>query len=168
MAKLSIITAMDENQLIGNNNALPWHLPADLAFFKQTTLGKPIIMGRKTFESIGRPLPGRQNIIVTRNPDYSAEGCDSVLSIDAAMELVSDQPEAMLIGGATLYQQTLEVASELYITRIHHKFDGDAWFPKIDKNLWKETWREDHQAKEKNPFDYSFIKYTRKNIDFHR
>ncbi len=168
MAKLSIITAMDENQLIGNNNALPWHLPADLAFFKQTTFGKPIIMGRKTFESIGRPLPGRQNIIVTRNPDYSAKGCDSVLSIDAAMELVFDQPEAMLIGGATLYQQTLEVASELYITRIHHQFDGDAWFPKIDENLWKETWREDHQAKEKNPFDYSFIKYARKNIDFHR
>ena len=117
---LSIIAAMDKNRLIGDNNSLPWHLPADLAFFKRTTLGKPILMGRKTYESIGKPLPGRRNIIISREPAYHAPGCDTVNSIQAALKLVEDEPEAMLIGGASLYQQTLELAETLYITEIDH------------------------------------------------
>jgi dihydrofolate reductase len=159
---LSIICAMDQNRLIGKDNALPWHLPADLAFFKQTTLGKPILMGRKTYESIGRPLPGRRNIIITRNRDYQIDGCDTCQSIDAALELVADQQEIMLIGGASLYQQSLETAQHLYLTRIHASFEGDAWFPEFNPADWKEIWREDHHPDEKNRYDFSFIKYSRK------
>jgi dihydrofolate reductase len=159
---LSIICAMDKNRLIGNNNALPWHLPADLAFFKQNTLGKPILMGRKTYESIGRPLPGRQNIIITTNGDYQADGCDICQSIDEALELAADQQEIMLIGGASLYQQTLDKAQQLYLTRIHSSFEGDAWFPEFSLDDWIEVWREDRFADEKNQYDFSFIKYSRK------
>jgi dihydrofolate reductase len=159
---LSIICAMDENRLIGKNNELPWHLPADLAFFKQNTLGKPILMGRKTYESIGRPLPGRQNIIITSNGDYRIEGCDICQSIDEALELAADQQEIMLIGGASLYQQTLDKAQQLYLTRIHSSFEGDAWFPEFNLDDWIEVWREDRFADEKNQYDFSFIKYSRK------
>lgn len=160
--RLSLIWAMDENRLIGNNNALPWHLPADLAFFKRTTMGKPIIMGRKTFDSIGRPLPGRQNIIITRNNAFTAEGCDLANSIEKAMSLVSEgEQEVMLIGGASLYLQTLEQADALYLTQIHHGFTGDTWFPDIDMIQWSETYREDFEADEKNPHPYSFMKYLR-------
>jgi dihydrofolate reductase len=162
--QLSLIWAMDENRLIGNNNALPWHLPADLAFFKRTTMGKPIIMGRKTFESIGRPLPGRQNIVVTRDSSFSADGCDIANSIDQAMSLVSqDAAEAMLIGGASLYLQTLEQADALYLTQIHHTFTGDTWFPEIDMKQWIEDFREDFETDEKNIHTHSFMKYVRKN-----
>ncbi len=159
---LSIICAMDQNRLIGKNNALPWHLPADLAFFKQTTMGKPILMGRKTYESIGRPLPGRQNIIISRDTNYQAEGCDCCTDIDTALALAADHAEIMLIGGASLYQQTLERAQQLYLTHIHASFEGDAWFPEVNQNDWLITWQEDHTADEKNRFDYSFVKYSRK------
>lgn len=159
---LSIICAMDENRLIGKDNALPWHLPADLAFFKQTTMGKPILMGRKTYESIGRPLPGRQNIIITRDETFQAEGCDCCSSIDAAIELASGHEEVMLIGGQSLYHQTLKLAQQLYLTRIHASFEGDAWFPEFSESDWQQTWREDHKADEKNRHDYSFVKYSKK------
>ena len=162
-ASLSIICAMDQNRLIGNNNQLPWRLPADLAFFKKTTMNKPILMGRRTYESIGRPLPGRRNIIITRDPDVSFEGCETVLSINSALALVDDQPEAMLIGGASLYEQTIELAERLYITEIDAIFEGDAWFPKIDPLCWNETWREHHEPDERNDYAYSFVKYCRKN-----
>ena len=122
MKKVSLIVAMDENNLIGSNNGLPWQMPADLAFFKRTTMGKPIVMGRKTFESIGKPLAGRRNIVVTRDPGFSAEGCDVVNSIEAAIALCQDDEEVMLIGGASLYQQSFELVTDLYITRIHHQF----------------------------------------------
>jgi dihydrofolate reductase len=158
---LSIITAFDRNRLIGRDNALPWHLPADLAFFKKTTLGKPIIMGRKTYESIGRPLPGRRNLIVSRNSGFQAKGCEVCSSVDEALGLAQDQPEAMLIGGASLYQQALERAHTLYVTEIHAVFDGDAWFPEIKPAQWRESWREDHAADERNPHAYSFVKYSR-------
>jgi dihydrofolate reductase len=150
---------MDENRLIGKNNTLPWHLPADLAFFKQTTLNKPILMGRKTFESIGRPLPGRRNIIITRNASYTQPGCECVGSIDEALRLASDHDEVMLIGGASLYQQSIDLADALYITEIHGKFEGDAWFPEIDRKRWVETWRENHEPDDTNPYAYSFVKY---------
>lgn len=159
---LSLIWAMDENRLIGNSNGLPWHLPADLAFFKRTTMAKPIIMGRKTFESIGRPLPGRQNIIITGNKSFTAQGCDIANSIDQAMALISDNvEEAMLIGGASLYLQTLEQADVLYLTQIHHAFSGDTWFPEIDMSRWCEVYRERFEADENNPYPYSFMKYLR-------
>ncbi len=161
-ASLSIITAMDENRLVGDNNTLPWHLPADFAYFKRVTMNKPIIMGRKTFESIGRPLPGRRNIIISRDPDYHVDGCDTASSLESALEMVADQTEAMLIGGANLYAQTIRLADTLYITEIHAKFKGDAWFPAIDQELWIETQREDHAADESNAYAYSFVTYTRR------
>ncbi len=161
MKKISLIVAMDENNLIGSNNGLPWHLPADLAFFKRSTMGKPIIMGRKTFESIGKPLPGRRNIVVTRDPSFSAEDCDVANGIDAAIALCRDDEEVMLIGGANLYQQSFELVTDLYITRIHHEFDGDTWFPDFDESKWKIENRENFEADHCNPHAYSFTKFVR-------
>ncbi len=161
MTQLALIAAMDDQRLIGRDNALPWHLPADLAFFKRTTLGKPVIMGRCTYESIGRPLPGRRNLVVSRNPEYSMEGIETCGSIEQALERCSDNDRAFLIGGASLYAQALEreLARELWITRVHARFDGDAWFPEIDPQRWTETWREERPADEANPHALSFIKY---------
>jgi dihydrofolate reductase len=161
MTRLSLIVAMDENRLIGNDNQLPWRLPADLAFFKRTTMGKPIIMGRKTFDSIGRPLPGRRNIVITRDPEFSAEGCEVVHSIEAALAGCSDHDELMLIGGATLYEQTLDQVSCLYVTRIHHSFSGDTWFPEFDVRHWKISEQQDFDPDQSNSFAYSFVKYVR-------
>jgi dihydrofolate reductase len=161
MTDLSLIVAMDDNRLIGSNNNLPWQLPADLAFFKRTTMGKPIIMGRKTFISIGRPLPGRRNIVITRDTDFSVDGCEIANGIETALALCSDAEEVMFIGGASLYQQIIDQASQLYITHIHHSFEGDTWFPEIDLKLWKQASREDHEADHDNPFAYSFIKFVR-------
>jgi len=161
MTRVSLIVAMDDNRLIGSNNGLPWHLPADLAFFKRTTMGKPIIMGRKTFESIGKPLPGRRNIVVTRDQNFAAEGCEVANSIDAAIDLCQHDDEIMLIGGASLYQQSFERATDLYITRIHHCFDGDTWFPDFDESEWKIENREYFKADHSNPYACSFIKFVR-------
>jgi dihydrofolate reductase len=161
MTNLSLIVAMDENRLIGSNNELPWRLSADLAFFKRTTMGKPIIMGRKTFISIGRPLPGRRNIVITRDPDFSVEGCEIANEIPPALALCSDAEEVMLIGGASLYQQTIDQATQLYVTRIHHSFAGDTWFPAFDLKVWKQASREDHEADQDNPYTYSFLKFVR-------
>ena len=158
---ISLVCAMDENRLIGKDNALPWRMPADLAFFKKTTMGKPILMGRKTWESIGRPLPGRQNIVISRDSAYTADGCDTASGIEGALHLVKNHDEAMLIGGANLYSQVLDIADILYITEIHHQFEGDTWFPEIDFQIWKEDWRENHKRDEKNLHDYSFVKYVR-------
>ncbi len=158
---LSLITAMDSNRLIGKNNSLPWHLPADLAFFKATTMGKPVIMGRKTFASIGKALPGRQNIVVTRDCNFDAPDCEVASSIDAAITLVDDTEEVMLIGGASLYQQTIDVADIIYLTLIHHEFKGDTWFPEINPQFWKLVSQDDFEADEKNSFAYSLVKYVR-------
>ena len=161
-ASLSIICGFDQNRLIGNNNALPWHLPADMAYFKKTTMSKPILMGRKTYESIGRPLPGRRNIIISRDESYRAEGCETAAGIQQAIDLVNEQQEVMLIGGSSLYEQTLPLAKTLYITEIHHQFSGDAWFPAINSDDWLESWREEHEADESNKYAYAFVKYIRK------
>ena len=158
---LSLICAMDRNRLIGKNNSLPWHIPADLAFFKRTTMGKPVIMGRKTYESIGKPLPGRSNIIVTRNSSLSFPGCDIASGIDHAIALAQDSHEVMIIGGASLYRQSLDKANQIYLTLIHHGFSGDTWFPEIDPDRWKQANREDFQADSTTSYPYSFIKYTR-------
>ena len=165
LSNLSLIWAMDSNRLIGSDNSLPWHLPADLAFFKRTTMGKPILMGRKTWESIGRPLPGRQNIVITRNSEFDATGCDIAHNIDDALGLCAHVEEAMLIGGASLYRQTIERASKLYITRIHNQFEGDAWFPEFSMDSWIVESREDFDADQTNPYPYSLVKYVREIHD---
>ena len=159
--KISIVVAMDSNGVIGKDNELPWHLPADLQHFKKTTMGKPILMGRKTWESIGRPLPGRTNIVITRDSDYQADGCIVVSSIDAAMAAAGEQDEVMVIGGAEFYRQVLPRADTLYLTRIHASFDGDTVFPGLHAADWREVERSDQSADEKNPHDYSFIRLER-------
>jgi dihydrofolate reductase len=153
---LSIIAALSRNRVIGKDNQLPWRLPADLKHFKSVTLGKPVIMGRKTFESIGRPLPGRDNIVVTRDPKFHADGIAVAHSLDDALAQVHDVPEIMLIGGAQLYAESLARAQRLYLTLIHADVDGDAHFPDYDPADWRETAREDHAADENNHYSYSF------------
>lgn len=161
MTRLSLIAAMDENRLIGADNQLPWHLPADLALFKRITMGRPIVMGRKTFESIGRPLPGRRNIVITRDSSFRAPGCEISHGIEAALAGCGADDEVMLIGGASLYQQTLALASCMYITRIHHRFSGDTWFPEFTADSWNIEEKQDFAADENNPYPFSFIKYVR-------
>ena len=162
--KISIVVAMDTNGVIGKDNELPWHLPADLQHFKKTTMGKPILMGRKTWESIGRPLPGRTNIVITRDSDYRAEGCVVVNSIDAAMAAAGEQEEVMVIGGAEFYRQVLPRTDTLYLTRINASFEGDTVFPALNPAEWQEVERDDRSADEKNPHDYSFIRLDRVSV----
>jgi len=159
--KIAIIVATDNNRLIGKDNDLPWKLSADLQYFKRVTMGKPLIMGRKTHESIGRPLPGRKNIIITRDAAFSAEGCVVVNSIDAALAECGEADEVMVMGGASLYEQFLPRANKLYLTQVHADLEGDTWFPDWQVEQWNELDREDHQADEKNQFDYSFVVYER-------
>jgi dihydrofolate reductase len=159
--KLSIVVAMAANNVIGRDNELPWHLPADLQHFKQTTMGKPILMGRKTYESIGRPLPGRTNIVITRDGSYTAEGCEVVTSIPAALEAAAGHDEVMVIGGAELYRQVLPEVETIYLTRIHESVEGDTRFPEIRNTEWHQVERIDHEADDNNPHDYSFIRLDR-------
>lgn len=159
--KLAIIVATDEQGLIGRDNDLPWRLSADLQYFRKVTMGKPLIMGRNTHESIGRALPGRKNIIVTKNKAYKAEGCFVVHSITEASIACGDASEVMIMGGASLYEQYLPVADKLYLTLVHAKLEGDTWFPKWQQADWKELSREDHLADDKNEYSYSFIIYER-------
>ncbi|RLA24747.1 MAG: dihydrofolate reductase [Gammaproteobacteria bacterium] len=160
--KLSLIVAMATNRTIGINKKMPWHLSADLKQFKKITMGHPIIMGRKTFESIGRPLPGRQNIIISRDINYQQEGCLVFNDLDSAVQHCSEQDEVFVIGGATLYEVTLERADRLYITQINQAFEGDTWFPEIDAEDWREVAREDINNDASVDFKYSFISYDRK------
>ena len=159
---ISIIAAMANQRVIGINNSLPWHLPADMKWFRNCTMGKPIIMGRATFESIGKPLPGRKNIIVTRNQAYHVDGASVVHSLAQAIEVVRDEEEAMVIGGANIYSQAFDFADRLYLTEIHSDFEGDSWFPEFDSEAWLTLSREDHQADDQNHYDYSFLSLQRK------
>jgi len=159
MGHLSIIVATDAANGIGIRNTLPWRLPEDLAFFKRTTTGHPIIMGRKTFESIGRPLPNRRNIVVSRNPAWRHEGVESASSLAAAVQLAGDGP-AFIIGGAQIYAEALPRATRLLVTAIDKRFDCDAFFPAIDPQHWKEVAREPHHSAE-NDFDFAFVTYER-------
>jgi dihydrofolate reductase len=159
---LSIIVAFDQNRLIGHSNQLPWHLPADLKHFKNITMGHFMIMGRKTFDSIGKPLPGRTSVIITRQKDYIQEGCVVVNSMNDALKACEGQSEAFIIGGAQIFECAMPLASKLYITQIHHHFEGDTWFPEISSNEWELTSEEHHQADEKNAWPYSFQEYRRK------
>lgn len=160
---ISLIWAMADNRVIGIKNRLPWKLPADMKWFRENTMGKPIVMGRLTFESFGaKPLPGRRNIIISRNPTYSADGIEVFTSIEEALEATQDYEETMIIGGMSLYKQSLPLADRLYMTLVHANIDGDAWFPEFDLQTWQETGRSDFSADEKNPYAYSFITLDKK------
>lgn len=154
---ISIIAAMADNGVIGINNQLPWSLPADMKWFRQHTMEKPVLMGRKTYDSIGRPLPKRRNIVVSHDTSLTIDGCEVVSSIDKALELCSNEAEIMIIGGASFYEQMLPRADRLYLTFVHTQVDGDAWFPEIDFDNWHETKRIDHRMDEANAFACSFV-----------
>lgn len=166
--KNSIIVAISDNNVIGKDNALLWHLSADMRFFKEKTTGHHIIMGRKTFESMGkRLLPNRITIVITRNKDYEIpEGGIVASSLADALEKAENDTEVFIIGGAQIYQMAIPFANTMYITRVHHTFDGDAFFPEIDKSQWKLVSSEHHKADEKNEYDYTFEEYTRKPCTF--
>lgn len=150
---ISLIVAHDKNRVIGYENEMPWHLPGDLQYFKEMTMGKPVVMGRKTFESIGRPLPGRRNIVITRNADYTAEGIETAPSLEAALALVRGAEEVMVIGGEQIFTQALPLAQKLYITLIDNEFVGDTYFP--DYPGWTRTKTgEPNVAKEGFTFTY--------------
>lgn len=159
---ISMIAAMANNRVIGLDNKMPWHLPADLQFFKRVTLGKPIIMGRKTFLSIGRPLPGRLNIVLSRDKGLTIEGVTCVQTVEQALQLVKDEEEVMIIGGATIYQQFLSVANRLYLTFIDLEVKGDTTFPDYNKETsWIESAREAYLADDKNIYNYQFVTLDR-------
>ncbi len=161
LKNLSIISALADNRVIGHANTLPWRLPADLAHFKALTMGKPMLMGRKTWESLPGLLPGRRHIVLTRDTGYLAEGVEIVHSIEGALDRVGSENEIMLVGGANLYAQAIPLASRMYLTYVHTQARGDAWFPEFDRSQWIEMSRERHPADQKNPFDYSFVSLKR-------
>ncbi len=167
MTILSMIVATAENNVIGKDNSMPWHLPADLAYFKKVTLGKPIIMGRKTYESIGRPLPGRRNIVISRDENYSADGVDTVTSVEQALALVDGSSggdavaEIMVIGGGAIYQHCLPNADRLYVTHIKATIDGDTKFPNYDDGCWRKTASELRASDDKNAYELDFCVYQR-------
>ena len=158
---ISLIAAMDKNRLIGAGNGLPWHLPADFQHFKAITLGKPVIMGRKTFESIGRPLPGRKNIVISAS-GFSADGITVVDSIDRALSEAGDAEEVMIIGGASFYQQMIDRADRMYLTFVDAECEGDAWFPEYNIDDWEIVSEQEYLADEKNNFSFRIVEYQRK------
>lgn len=161
---ISLIWAMDENRVIGYHNQLPWRLPEDLKFFKRMTLGHPIAMGRKTYESIGKPLPGRENIVISRDENYDPEGCTVMHSIDDLLAFATENKseEVFVIGGSEIFKEVLPHADKLYLTMIHHQFEGDTFFPVFDIDKWELETRENGKKDEKNPYDYEFLIYKRK------
>ena len=162
---IAAVVAIAENNVIGKDNQLAWHLPADLKHFKNCTLGHPMVMGRKTFDSIGKALPGRTTIIVTRDKNYQApENCLVAHSVEEALELGKklDPEQVSVIGGEQIFVQTLPQTDRIYLTRVHHSFDGDTFFPELNMQDWTETSREHHQPDEKNPYPYTFITLDRK------
>ena len=163
---ITIIAAIAKNNALGKDNDLIWHLPADLKRFKKVTTGHHILMGRNTFESIGKPLPNRTTIIITRNKNYFKEGCLIANSIEEAIEMVENKDDIFIIGGAQIYKESIEkdLVDRLDITQVHHEFEADVFFPEIDLKIWKETAREDLEADEKNKFDFSFVRYSKKTI----
>lgn len=159
--RVSLIVATSANNVIGARGRLPWHLPDDLRRFKQLTTGKPIVMGRLTYESIGRALPDRQNIVISRNPDYAAPGCDVVNSPEAAIEVADDAEELMIIGGGHIYRDFLPLANRVYLTRVHADIDGDTFFSGICDDEWQETSKEPHAADEQHAFGFDIIQLDR-------
>ena len=162
--KISQIVAVSENNTIGKDNDLIWRLPADLKFFKNTTTGHHMLLGRKNYDSIGRPLPNRVSLIVTRDTSYSAEGAEVFHSIDDAIQFARDagETELFIVGGAEIYNQTLPLIDKIYFTEVHQSFEGDCFYDELDKSDWAEVSREYHEADAKNPYNYSFVVYERK------
>ena len=158
---VTIIAAVSDNYVLGKNNQLIWHLPEDLKRFKRITAGHSVIMGRKTFESLKGPLPKRRNIIVTRNKNYRIENCEVVHSLEEALKITQEDENPFILGGAQIYEQALDFADFMDLTWVHHHFDGDAFFPKFDKSIWREIEREAHKKDESNPYDYSFVRYKK-------
>ena len=162
LQRISIIAAMSDGRVIGKGNQLPWHLPADLAFFKKTTMGKPIVMGRNTYDSIGRALPGRRNIVISRNTGLSIDGCEVLHSPQEVIDATKNESELMIIGGALIYKYFLPHANRLYLTLIDAKFEGDAYFPDYESMAkWKVMARENHELDERNTYPYSFLTLDR-------
>ena len=159
--RISVIAALARNRVIGIENRLPWRLPEDLAHFKALTLGHPILMGRKTFESLGRPLPGRTNIVITRNAGYRPAGCLVAASIPAALALCEDAGEAFFIGGAELYAQAIPLADRLYLTEVGIEAAGDAWFPEYDAGAFREVSRTSHTGGKGDALPFDFVVYER-------
>ncbi|HEX7115327.1 MAG TPA: type 3 dihydrofolate reductase [Steroidobacter sp.] len=154
---LSLLVAAAENDVIGRQNDLPWRLPDDLKRFKALSLGKPVIMGRRTYESIGRPLPGRTNIVVSRRPDLAIEGCIVVDSLEAAIAVAGEAPEILVIGGAEVFREALPRASRIYLTRVHAHVEGDVHFPALEPDEWREVEVQHHPADERHAHAFSFI-----------
>ncbi|MBI4033078.1 MAG: type 3 dihydrofolate reductase [Candidatus Blackburnbacteria bacterium] len=159
MTRISLIAALGRNRVIGKNNRLPWKLPADLKHFHDLTVGKTVVMGRRTFESIGRVLPNRINIVITSDKGYPAPGCKIVHSVDEALKAFGEDEEVMIIGGASIYEQFLPLATRMYLTQIDEDFEGDAYFPMFDPEEWVETEREE---KRDNQYKYAFLTLERK------
>jgi len=154
---ISLIVAHDDNQVIGYNNGMPWHLPGDLQYFKNKTMGKPMIMGRKTFESIGRPLPGRRNIVITRDENYRAEGIEIVTSLEEAIAIAGDVEEIMIIGGEQIFRLSMEMADRLYITKINHSFQGDTFFPSYAEDFVEVSAEQPETASAGYTFQYQIF-----------
>ena len=158
---ISFVVAIDKHRVMGHHNQLPWQMPADLQHFKKLTLNKPIVMGRKTYESIGRPLPMRRNIILTHDKNFITEGCEIFCCPDDILHALKSEPEIMVIGGATLFELWLPIADRLYITYIEGEFKGDVFFPEWNHQIWNEVSREAHVADDKNPHDYIFTEWKK-------
>jgi len=154
---ISLIVAHDTNYVIGYENGMPWHLPGDLQYFKNKTMGKPMIMGRKTFESIGRPLPGRRNIVISRDESYHAEGIETATSLEEALVLAGDVPEIMIIGGEQIFRLSMAIADRLYITKINHSFNGDTYFPKYEQDFVQVSSEKPETALEGYTFEYQIF-----------
>jgi dihydrofolate reductase len=163
-ARVSIVAALARNRAIGRNNTMPWRLPEDLKRFKRLTMGHAVIMGRKTFESIGSALPGRSNIVITRSRDWSPPGCIVAHSLDAALAAVDLSREAFVIGGAQIYALALPLTQRLHMTEIARDFEGDTFFPEFDRSQWREISRERHAAAGAEGFDYAFVEYERQAL----
>jgi dihydrofolate reductase len=161
---VSLVVAASTNNVIGRDGGLPWHLPDDLRHFKRITTGKPVIMGRRTFESIGRPLPDRHNIVMTRAPDYAAEGCDVVSSVAEALDVAGDADEVMVIGGGQVYRDFLPRADRIYMTRVQAEVQGDTYFPEIEGNAWRLVSSAHHAADEKHAYAFELMVFERRPV----
>ena len=159
---VSLVAAAGLKNELGKDGKMPWHLPADLKHFKALTLGKPVIMGRKTFEAIGRPLPERRNIVVTRDPQFKVAGAEVAHSLDEALKRAAGASEVMVIGGGEIYRAAWPQARRIYLTRVRADFEADTFFPAVEPEEWREVTREEHFENERNPYDYSFIRYEKR------
>ena len=158
---IQIVVIIDQKNGIGKDNQLLCHMPADLKHFKQLTVGHPVVMGRKTYDSMGKALPNRRNIVITKQ-NLDIDGCEVVHSLEEGLEICADEEIVSIIGGATIFNQSMDLVDTIHLTCIHHTFEADTFFPNIDTEFWKVTAKEDHNADEKNPYSYSFMTYKRR------